>query len=194
MRIPAQRFLALPVAGLSAVALIGLAAGTASAATVSGGSVTLTVNASFLEAIAQHGVGFVPSGYSSIGYANGAVSVTYPATAGNADISTFSGTISYSGGICGFDLKSGKSVELSSLLFDLGDTQFDGQSSTSGGEVPLIDLAGTQAGNIDGTTETYSASDLVLDAAGAAYLNGALGTGAFAGGEDVGSFSATWVI
>ncbi len=120
------------------------------------------------------------------------MAVDYAATEGNADISTFSGTISYSGGLCGFDL-NGKHVELSSLLFDLGDTQFDGATATSG-EVPLVDLAGTQAGNINGTTETYSASSLTLDPAGAAFLNSALGTSAFVSGESVGSFSATWVI
>ena len=193
MRISAKRALTLPVAALSALALTGVMAGTANATTVSSGSVTLSVNASFLEALAGHGVAFVPNGYSSISYANGQVAVTYAATGGDANIGTFSGTISYSGGICGFDLK-GKSVELGTLLFDLGDTQFDGQSSTSGGEVPLVDLAGTQAGNISGSTETYTASDLTLDAAGAAYLNSALGTSAFASGQDVGSFSATWAI
>ena len=194
MRIPAQRFLALPVAALGAVALTGIVAGTASATTDLSGSVTLTVNASFITALASHGIVFVPNGYSSISYADGAVAVTYAATGGDADISTFAGTISYSGGICGFDLKNGKHVELSSLLFDLGDTQFDGQSSTSGGEVPLLDLAGTQAANINGTTETYSASELTIDQAGADYLNSALGTTAFTAGENVGSFGATWVI
>jgi hypothetical protein len=194
MRIPAKRILALPVAALSAVALTGLVAGTASASTVTSGSVTLTVNASFITALAEHGIVFVPNGYSSISYADGAVSVTYAATSGDADISTFSGTVSYSGGICGFDLENGKNVELSSLLFDLGDTQFDGQTSAGGGEVPLVDLGGGQFGNISGTTETYSASELTLDAAGAAYLNSALGTKALTSGEAVGSFSATWVI
>ena len=193
MRISAKRAITLPVAALSAMALTGLFAGPANASTVTSGSVTLSVNASFLAALAGHGIGFVPAAYSSISYANGQVAVTYTATGGDADISTFSGTASYSGGIYGFDL-NGRSVELTSLLFDLGDTQFDGQTATSGGEVPLVDLAGSQAGNIDGSTETYTASELTLDAAGAAYLDGALGTKAFVSGADVGSFSATWVI
>ncbi|WP_034090036.1 hypothetical protein [Streptacidiphilus albus] len=192
MRISARNAIALSVAALSAAMLTGLGAGTADAATVASGSATLTVNASFLASLAEHGVVFLPSGYSSVSYANGQVAVDYAATEGNADISTFSGTISYSGGLCGFDL-NGKHVELSSLLFDLGDTQFDGATATSG-EVPLVDLAGTQAGNINGTTETYSASSLTLDPAGAAFLNSALGTSAFVSGESVGSFSATWVI
>ncbi len=193
MRISAKRALTLPVALVSAVALTGLMTGTANAATVSSGSVTLSVNASFLGALAGHGVGFLPSGFSSLSYANGQVAVTYAATGGDADINTYAGTISYSGAVCGFDLK-GKSVELSSLLFDFGDAQFDGETPTSGGEVPLVDLAGTQIGDVNGTTETYTASELTLDAAGAAYLNSALDTNAFVSGTDIGSLSATWVI
>ena len=178
MRISAKRALTLPVALVSAVALTGLLTGTADAATVSGGSVTLSVNASFLETLAAHGVGFLPKGFSSISDAGGQEAVTFAATGGDADLNTFSGTVSYSGAVYGFDL-DGRYTAFGSLLFDLGDTQFDGETPTSGGELPLVDLAGTQAGNIDGTTETYSASDLTLDAAGAAYLDSALGTQAF---------------
>jgi len=47
---------------------------------------------------------------------------------------------------------------------------------------------------VNGTTETYTASELTLDAAGAAYLNSALDTNAFVSGTDIGSLSATWVI
>jgi hypothetical protein len=194
MRISAKRAIALPVAALSAMALTGFAADPAGATTVASGSVTLTVDTSFLQALAKHGVGLTPSGDSSVSTTSTSVSVTYAATSGDADVSTFSGTISASGSICAFDARTGKSTEISALLFDLGDAQFDGQTATSGGEEPLVDLAGTQTGNINGTTETYVASDLTLDAAAAADLNAALGTNAFVTGEDVGSFSATWVI
>jgi hypothetical protein len=194
MRNSAKRAIALPVAALSAVALTGIVAGTASATTVTSGSVTLNVNATFLEALAKYGVVLAPSGYSSTSATSSQVSVTYAVTGGDADVSTYSGSLTASGGICAFDARTKKSTEISTLLFDLGDAQFDGQTATSGGEEPLVDLAGTQSGNISGTTETYVASDLTLDAAGAADLNAALGTTAFASGEDVGSFSASWVI
>ena len=194
MRNSAKRAIALPVAALSAVALTGIAANSASATTVASGSVTLNVNVSFLEALAKYGVALAPTSYSSVSSTSSQVSVTYAVTGGTADVSTFSGSLSTSGGICAFDAKTKKSTQISALLFDLGDTQFDGQTATSGGEEPLVDLAGTQSGNINGTTETYAASDLTLDAVGAADLNAALGTTAFVAGEDVGSFSATWVI
>ena len=194
MRNSAKRAIALPMAALSAVALTGIAATSASASTVTSGTVTLSVNVSFLEALAKYGVALVPSGYSSVSSTSSQVSVSYAATGGDADVSTYSGTISYSGGIRVLDAKTYKSSAISALLFDLGDAQFDGQTATSGSQEPLLDLAGTQSDNINGSTETYAASDLTLDAVGAADLNAALGTSAFVSGEDVGSFSATWVI
>jgi len=190
----AKRAIALPVAALSAVALTGVVAGTANAAAVTSGSVTLSINTSFLKTLVQHGVVVAPHHASSVTTANGQVSVTFAATGGDANISTFSGTISTSGSICVMDARTHKAVDLSALLFDVGDAQFDAQPSAAVGETPLVDLAGTQSGNINGTTNTYVASDLTLDAVGAADLNAALGTTAFVSGEDVGSFSATWVI
>ena len=191
MRISAKRAIALPVAALSAVALSGVVATTASADTVSG-SVSLTVNASFLAQLAAHGIGFVPQHYTSLSYAAGAATVTFAETSGNAEISTYSGTESYSGGILGFDVRTGQLVDLDTLIFDLGGTTFYGESSTSGGETPLLDLAGAQNGYQDGTSETYSATSLTLDQAGAAYLDSALHTTAFAAGTVVGSFTAAW--
>jgi hypothetical protein len=191
MRISAKRAIALPVAALSAVALAGFAAGTANADVVSG-SLTLTVNASFLAGLAQHGIGFVPSGYSSLSYADGAATVTYALSAGSAEVSTYSGDAPVDGGIFGFDLKSLKLVDLQSLIFDLGDSQFDGQGSAAVGEVPLLDITGTTFGAKSGTAEVYSGSELTLDPAGAAYLDSALGTSAFTAGTQVGSFTASW--
>lgn len=189
----AKRAVALPVAALSAVALTGIVAGTAHAAAVTSGSVTLSINTTFLQSLAKHGVSVSPHQATSVTKANGQVSVTFAATGGDANISTFSGTIATSGSLCIRDVKTGRGVNLSSLLFDLTDAQWDGQPSVAVGEQPLVDLAGTQSGNINGTTQTYVATDLTLDAAGAAYLDSALHTSAFVAGTDIGSFSATWV-
>jgi len=193
MRISAKRAVALPVAALSAVALSGLAAGPAFAADTVSGSVTLTVNASFLAQLAAHGIGFVPQNYTALSYSNGAANVTFAETSGNAEISTYSGTESYTGGILGFDIRTGHAVDLNTLIFDLGGTTFYGESSASGGEVALFDLAGAQNGFVSGTSETYAATGLTLDPAGADYLNSALHTTAFTAGTEIGSFTAAWV-
>ncbi|HEV2636360.1 MAG TPA: hypothetical protein VGX23_14510 [Actinocrinis sp.] len=190
MRGLTKRAVVLPMAALSAAALVAVAGGVAQA-DVSAGTVTLTVNTSFLAQLAKSGVVLLPGDYSSVTYnSSGTVAVTYAATGGDASLVFSAGTVTASGGILGFSL-NGHTVDLGSLLFDLTDAQFDGATSTSG-EVPLVDLAGSQAGLISGTTQTYTASDLVIDPAGAALLDSALHTTAFYGGQDVGSFAASW--
>jgi hypothetical protein len=192
MRGPTKRAILTPVVVASALGLIAAGAGIAQAG-VASGTATLTVNTSFLAQLAKSGVAFVPQDYASIAYnaSAGTVAVTYNATTGDASLVQFAGTISYTGGLFGFSL-NGRTVEFSSLLFDLTDTQFDGQASAADGEVPLVDLAGSQSGNINGLTQTYSASGLAIDPAGAAYLDSALHTEAFVAGQQVGSFSTTW--
>ena len=113
--------------------------------------------------------------------------------AGGRRLPAVPGTESFSGGILGFDLRTGQVVDLDTLIFDLGGTTFYGESSTSGGETALLDLAGAQNGYHDGSSETYSATSLTLDPAGAAYLDSALRTTAFVAGTVVGSFTAAWV-
>jgi hypothetical protein len=188
-----KRLAAVSATAVGALAFSLVGAGAADAA-VASGSVTLTISDSFLSALAHHGVAVVPQNYSSISYDNTAqtVTVTFAANGGNADLTNDNGTVNLNGGLIAVSCH-GKQVSLSSLQFDLGNTQFDGAPNATVGEVPLVDLAGSQTGQITGTTQTYSASSLVVDAAGASYLDSALGTTAFAAGQAVGSFSATWV-
>jgi hypothetical protein len=186
-----KRAVALPAAALGAVALVGMGAGAAHAA-VAGGSVTLTINGSFIEQLAKAGVIVVPQNEASVTFTPGTdtVAITYTATGGTASLVSFSGVVDYSGSLLGFSCH-GKTVTLSSLLFDLTDTVFDGATPTSG-ETPLLDLAGSQNNNIDGATQTYDSSELTIDSAGAQLLDSALGTSAFVAGTDVGGFAATW--
>jgi hypothetical protein len=182
-----------------ALAVAGAGAAHAAVAT---GSVTVTVTDSYIAQLASKGVAIVPQNYSSISYDNVAktVSVTFAATGGDASLVNDNGTVQLSGGIV---LRHNcKKVALGSLAFDLGNSQFDGQPSAAVGEVPLVDLAGDEEGNISTvtsgttttTTDTYTASSLVLDSAGAAYLDSALNTKAFTAGQAVGSLSATWTV
>jgi hypothetical protein len=184
--------MAFPAAAVGAAALVVAGTGTAHAATVSGGSVTLTVNGSWVAQLASAGVVLVPQDFSSL-TANSTtqtVAVTYAATGGDANLNLGAGSVTYSGGILGFSLR-GRVVSLGSLLFDLTDGQFDFASGNSG-EVPLVDLGGTVDGTINGSTQTFDASDLVLDQAGADFLNNALATHVFTAGQSIGSFAASW--
>jgi len=191
-----KRAMALPAAAAGALALVMAGGGAAHAATFSSGTVSLTVSDAWVAQLAKAGVALVPQNYSTLTFDNTAktVTITFAATGGDANLGNGAGSLSLSGGILGFSLH-GKTVSLGSLLFDLSNAQFDGATSTSG-EVPLVDLAGSVDGTItpaaDGTTQFIESSNLDLDAAGAALLDSALGTHAFTAGQNIGAFSSTW--
>ena len=86
---------------------------------------------------------------------------------------------------------TGKSVSLGGLQFDLLDDQIDFAPADLGSTV-FLDLGGTQSASINGTTQTYRASSLDIDSAGASYLDSALGTAAFTAGTQFGGFSTTY--
>jgi hypothetical protein len=189
-----KRTVALPFAILGAVASVGLGSSAAHAATgIVSGTGTLTASMSFLGQLAQAGVVMVPQGQASL-TANGAahtVTTVYNATGGDATLTVFAGSVLYSGNVLFFDVKTGKSVTLGSLQYDMTNNQFDGATATSGA-VALFDPAGTMQGTITGAAQSFSASGLVVDTDGAAFLNTALGTTVFTAGQQVGSFSTTY--
>jgi hypothetical protein len=95
---------------------------------------------------------------------------------------------------------NGHAVSLGGLQLDVGNGQIDATPAGSSTPVVLLDLAGNvvssstpSSTNPLASADTYSASDLTVDPAGAAYLDSALHTSAFQGGQDVGgSMSASW--
>lgn len=186
------RVVALPVAAVGALALVGLAAGQANAETIASGTGTFTVPLSVETALAHSGVVVVSSGAASSSYDNTTktFTVVYTATGGDADVSNFDGTVDYSGSVKVVNVFNGKSVTLSTLQLDLLDDQID--LTAEGTASPYLDLAGTQSAAINGASQSVSASELDLDAAGADSLNKALGTCAFSAGTDFGSFTTTY--
>jgi hypothetical protein len=188
-----KRVAALAVAGATAAGLVVAGAGAASA-DVSGGTVTLTLNESFIAQLAKDGVVVVPQNAASVTVdsADGTVSIAFTATGGLGDLTYDGGTVNLSGSLLAFSLR-GRCVTLSSLEFDLGNASFDGATS-SGADTPLLDVAGTEVAGIVLPNETLTASQLTIDAAGAALLDGALHTSAFTAGANVGSFSAAWTV
>jgi hypothetical protein len=191
VRVFSKRFAILPVTALGALALVGVGAGAAHAA-ITAGSVTLTFSDSFTDTLRAAHVHITESGAASV--TNGpdhTLNITYSATGGTASLVSFSGVVDFSGGLTFTQSRTKDSADLGGLEFDLTNGVFD-VAPAAGGETPLLDLGGTQFGNVSGAVQSYSASELALDPAGAAWLNSALGTTAFTAGAVVGSFSATW--
>ncbi|HEY4454587.1 MAG TPA: hypothetical protein VGN81_09790 [Pseudonocardiaceae bacterium] len=186
------RVLALPAVALGALALVGVTAAPAGAETIASGTGTFTVPLSVETALARAGVVVTASGDASASYDNTTktFTVVYTATGGNADVNNFDGTVDYAGGVKVLNIHNGRTATLSGLEFDVLDDQI--VLSANGTANPYLDLAGTQGATINGASQTISASDLTLDAAGADYLNTALGTCAFTAGTDFGSFTTTY--
>lgn len=184
-----RRIFALSLAGATTAALVVVGAGAANA-DVSGGTVTLTVNDSYLAQLAEAGVVLVPESAAAVTAAGGTVSVAFTATGGLGDLANFAGAVNLSGSVLALSLR-GKVVTLADLNLNLNSGSIDGVTA-SGTDTPLFDLAGTQDATINGSDEQYQASELTIDPAGADLLDSALGTHVFTAGQVIGSFSGDW--
>jgi hypothetical protein len=184
---------AVSVGVVGAVALFGIGAGTANAVDIASGTGTITVSAAYLAKLAQSFVIPVPNGAQSYTIDPNAktVSAVFAATGGDADLNNFAGTVAYSGGLTFVNVVNGKQAKLSSLTFDLFNDQVD-VTPAGGSPVDLWDAAGDRTAAINGTSQTFTASDLAVSADGAAYLNSALGTHVFHAGDQIGGFGTTY--
>jgi hypothetical protein len=190
-----MRAVAVSVAVAGAVALaVGTTAGTASAATITSGTGTLVVNQSYLLNLVKAGIVAVPTGTQSLAYSGTAqtVTVAYPVTGGTASVVNFAGVVDYSGGLTFINATNGKHVSLGSLAFNLATEAFSG-TQAGGSATRVFDAAGQHQAGISGSTQSLTASDLEIDAAGATFLDGALGTTAFQAGDQVGTFATSFV-
>lgn len=187
------RAVAVSVAVAGAVALAVTTASTANAVTITSGTGTLTVNQSYLLNLAKQGVIAVPTQAQSVTYSSAArtVTVVYAATGGDADVSSFSGEVDYSGGLTFLNGENGKHVSLTGLNFQLIFDSFGG-TANDGTTPTVLDAAGHHVATVSGSTQSFGASDLEIDPAGADYLNSVLGTSAFHGGDQVGTFATTY--
>jgi hypothetical protein len=186
------RILAIPVLSVGVLAGVTVAAPAAFASTDTGGTVTVTVPLSYLKQLAKAGVTAfpVPLSEASVNTTNQTATVTFTVTGGNGDVRTFFGSVDLSGSI---DVVSsdGSKVSLGSLELNLRSGYIEGTPSGSSTPVPLFDTHGITF--TPGTTvQSFNASELTVDPAGADYLDSALGTSAFAAGQNVGSLAATW--
>ncbi|HEY3631273.1 MAG TPA: hypothetical protein VGL21_10265 [Jatrophihabitantaceae bacterium] len=189
----AIRTLTVSAAVIGAAA--ALVAGAASAsADATGGTSTITVPVATEVAQAQAGIVEIPLSPAQTSYNSVTQSVdeTFTVTGGDARISVFVGHLEHSGGLLIVDYKTKKSVQLTNIVFDLINDQISAVPSGGTDPVVFFDARGSHVSQRTGTTDSFSASDLQVDAAGAAYLNGALGTSYFVAGQSAGSYAASW--
>jgi hypothetical protein len=200
MRRSWARLLAVPAVAIGITAGVTVAAPAAFAQTDSAGTVAVTLPFSYIAQLAKAGVVVVPVPLSelSVNKSNQTVTITFTVTGGDGDIGTFSGQVNLSGKLKAKAV-GGHAVTLRDLDLNLVNADIEGTPACSKTSVALLDLAGNIAfsntPNSAGTAyaQTYSASDLTVDPAGAAYLNSALHTTAFVpNGDTGGSMAASW--
>lgn len=190
------RAAAVSIAVAGAVVLAVTTTTAANAVTITSGTGTLTVNQSYLLGLAKQGIIVVPTHTQTLTYDATAktVAVGYAATGGDADVNSFSGEVDYTGGLTFLNAANGKHVSLNDLFVNIQTDVVSGIESDGVTVADVLDAAGTHVATISGTTQNLSASDLEIDPSGAAFLDSALGTTAFHGGDAVGSFATSYVV
>ncbi|MFJ1758518.1 hypothetical protein [Kitasatospora sp. NPDC088134] len=188
-RLPVR--IAAAAAGLALVATVA-SASAASAAPASGSAVIHESNAFFQQA-AQAGIVAVPLPTATAGYDSATgLSAGFPVTGGSGSLRDFYGNITLGGGLLFVDAKTGSAVSFHQLSFSIDNWAVTGVADGTGTTVTLFDPAGNNSVTNSGTTQNLTADSLVLDAAGAQYLDGRLHTTFFTAGQSVGSFAVTF--
>ena len=199
------RALAVPVAAVGIVAGAALAAPAAHAQTVSidtSGTVTVPVPLSYIEQLAKAGIVEFPVPLSelSVDAASQTATVTFSVSGGDADVSVFYGSLDLSGSVDIADA-NGNLLTLDGLQLNVATGQVEATPAGSGTPVVLLDLGGSvsfsstvSSTNSNAYSDVYDSSELIVDSAGASYLDSALHTKAFAAGQDVGSMAASWSV
>jgi hypothetical protein len=160
--------------------------------TITGGTATRTIPLAELTALQEAGVTIAPVPLSdqSIDEANQTAIVTFPVTGGNGNVSKLSGTVELSGSLVITDT-NGRQVTLSNLKLDLKGGTLDATPTGSRSSLPLVVAHGITT-KVSSTSQSYDAREMTITAAAAAFVNKALNTTAFAGGQANGSLTATW--
>lgn len=182
----------LAAAGAVAItggALISLAAPAMAATTDTGGSATETVDSTFASQLAGAHVNVVAHRPATITCGRGPKTVSVPVTGGNASAVSLSGTMDFGGSFT--FAREHKEVTFSNLQLNYRTAEVSG-TAADGTQVALAKLGGVLKHTVNGNNEEVSSTMLLLDAAGASYLDANLGTTVFTGGENTGSFDVKY--
>lgn len=195
MRAFTKRAVVLAVVGAATSAGVLIGAGAASA-DATGGTITLTINDSYVAQLAEAGVVILPKDAATVTYDNTAdtVSITFTVSGGTGSLDNYAGAVDATGSVLGFSFDNGlHAVNLSSLNFNVFNDSFNGTPS-GGSDTPILDLNGDINATRNDPNQSMTADQLTIDPAGAALLDSVLDTSAFTANENIGSFSAAWTV
>ncbi|RKE17737.1 hypothetical protein [Streptomyces sp. TLI_171] len=188
-RLPVR--IAAAAAGLALIATA--ASATAASAAPATGSAVIHESNAFFQQAAQAGIVAVPLPTATAGYdATTGLSASFPVTDGTGSLRDFYGNIQLGGGLLFVDAKTGSAVSFHELSFAIDTWAVTGVADGTSTTVALFDPAGSNSVTNSGATQNLTADSLVLDAAGAQYLDSKLHTSFFTAGQSVGSFAVTF--
>lgn len=188
----ARKSAAVAIAAGALVLAGGLTA-PAMATTDTGGSLTITVNNAFAAQLLKSGVVVQPVSPATGAVNNsGVITATFPVTGGNADLNTLSGSLTLGGSLKFVDSKTHKCVTWTNLTLSFDTAQLIGQPSPTSAPVALADAGGNLSASINGTSQSFSADGLTVDAAGASSLDSTLNTSVFTAGQAAGALATTY--
>ncbi|MFD7449442.1 hypothetical protein [Kitasatospora sp. NPDC059827] len=180
------------VLGVTGFAGVAVADGTVATTTAPTGSAVITVDQQFLANTALNGIIVIPLPSATADDTNNVLTTTLPVTGGVANIPAFNGHVQFGGGLLFVNLNNGKNVAFKQLDFGVRAWNISGVPVGGTAPVPLLDPRGFTQRGVTGTTQTLSASSLQVDAAAAQYLDTALNTTYFTGGQSVGSLALSY--
>lgn len=200
---PFRTVLATAVAGVAATAAAlacfdsGADAAASKSSDITGGTTTLSMSVAQLTQLEASGLNmWQPAAPASTGVdpSSGDIDYTFPVTGGDASVTTFYGMQYLAGDLVLSDHNTGKSVRLRELRFNIADDTITAVPSPTHTRMVFFDALGNHqfSGKASAPPETFSASDLQIDAAGASYLDSALGENVVSAGESVGAFSTSF--
>jgi hypothetical protein len=184
---------------LTRTALVGLlgasllAPQAASAATIGGGSTTLTTDPATTAALVGAGIAPTPAGRATAAASGASVAFTFPVTGGFVNLQNLGGKVWHAGGITFTNTATGAAVTVSRFVIDTRAAQLTALLERSRGtRTSILDL------NLSGVTVTPGPSGVVvgnvtasLTSGAASALNAALGTSVFSAGLTIGTAEAT---
>ena len=195
------RALAVAVAGALAPVgiVIGTTSGTPASATdscVTSGTGTILMNKSYIHHMLSHKISITPLGWSSTDTTNTYTITNYSAVGGDADLRTATGAVQYSGGVLVMNTITGKKLVLLDIKFDVVNNKVVYTVTTTGGDpIPAFDLGGEEQRTVDGNTQKYSASKLLVSATAASAMNSYFDTNVFQAGDVMGpGFRTTYTV
>jgi len=165
--------------------------------TDTGGTATITFSLQYMEHLTKAGILVLPGAPATGSFAAGFYNATLTVTGGNAEVNNFFGALKIGGGKLRIvNADNGKFVTLAGFSFNFNDGTLSAKPVGSTTRVTIADIGGdlseSEMGTPPNVTENFACDQLPVDAAGATFLNKALGTTAFKAGDDLGGFTTTF--